>query len=303
MNGGNLPKEHIAVLKRQLAERITIPRDGVMIDATVGYGGHSFLFGEKLGPDGMILGLDVDESCITRAHLNLSGLACKVILVRENFARINEVAEKNRIEKADLILADLGFCSPQVSDPRKGLSFTENMPLDMRLDDRLETTAADIVNRSDEKYLADLIYRLGQDRASRRIARFIVDNRREGAITTTGQLAAIVCRALRKPAKAGKNRIHPATRTFQALRIAVNDELGNLKKLVEAAPDLLRKNGFIAIISFHSLEDGIVKENFRQNQRSGIYQIVTKKPITATRTEIKDNPGARSAKLRIASRN
>ena len=133
----NLPKEHIPVLKQQLAERINIPRDGLMLDATVGYGGHSFLFGENLGPDGMILGLDVDESCITRAHINLSGLACKVLLVRENFARINEVAENHAVEKADFILADLGFCSTQVSDPKRGLSFSENMPLDMRLDDRI----------------------------------------------------------------------------------------------------------------------------------------------------------------------
>ena len=260
------------------------------------------MFGKQLGPDGMIVGLDVDESCITRAHINLSSLACKVILVRENFSRIQEVAAKHGIDKADLILADLGFCSSQVADPQRGLSFLENMPLDMRLDGRLKTTAADIVNSYDEKALADLIYGFGQETASRRIARFIVQDRKIGAITTTGQLSAIVCRALKKPAIGRKSRTHPATKTFQALRIGVNDELASLEKLVAAAPNLLRKNGFVAIISFHSLEDRIVKLDFKQNKVDGIYEILTKKPITATREQIAKNPRARSAKLRIARR-
>ena len=296
----NSPNEHIPVLTEHLAEQIVLPTDGVMLDATVGHGGHSLLFGKQMGPDGTILGLDVDEGCITRAHINLSSLACKVILVRANFARIKEVAAEHGIEKADLIFADLGFCSSQVAEAQKGLSFRENMPLDMRLDDRTTTTAADIVNRSDEKSLADLIYRFGQDRASRRIARFIVRHRQAGAITTTGQLATIVCRALKKPAVGRKSRTHPATKTFQALRIAVNDELANLEKLVEAAPTLLNKNGFAAVISFHSLEDRIVKTNFKQNKLADIYEILTKKPITATREQVAQNPRARSAKLRIA---
>jgi len=298
----NLPSKHIAVLKQELAERITIPKDGVMVDVTVGHGGHSLLFGKDLGPDGMILGLDVDGSCLTRAHINLSRLACKVVLVRENFADISDVGVRQGIKKADLILADLGFCSSQVSDPERGLSFQENMPLDMRLDDRITTTAADIVNSSDEKSLADLIYKFGQDRGSRRIARFIVEHRKAGRITTTGQLATIVCRAFGRPARGRKRKLHPATKTFQALRIAVNDELSNLEKLVSAAPTLLRQNGFMAVISFHSLEDRIVKTNFKEKERNGIYQILTKKPITATRAEVKQNPRARSAKLRIARR-
>ena len=298
----NSPNEHIPVLTENLAEQIVLPTDGVMLDATVGHGGHSLLFGKQLGPDGTIIGLDVDEGCITRAQINLSSLACKVILVRANFARIKEVAAEHGIEKADLIFADLGFCSSQLAEAQRGLSFRENMPLDMRLDDRITTTAADIVNRSDEKSLADLIYRFGQDRASRRIARFIIQHRQAGAITTTGQLAAIVCRALGQPATGRKSRTHPATRTFQALRIAVNDELANLEKLVAAAPALLRENGFVAVISFHSLEDRIVKVNFKENKLAGIYEILTKKPITATREQITQNPRARSAKLRIARR-
>ena len=298
----NSPNEHIPVLTQTLAERISLPRDAVVVDATVGHGGHSFLFGKTLGPDGLIVGLDVDESCIDRAQVALSNLGCKAVLVRENFARIAEVTAAQAIEKVDFILVDLGFCSAQLADAQRGLSFQENMPLDMRLDDRSKITAADIVNNEDEKSLANLIYKFGQDRASRRIARFIVQYRQTQPITTTGQLVAIVCRALGQPAKGRKSKIHPATRTFQALRIAVNDELGNLKKLLAAAPGLLGTNGFMAIISFHSLEDKLVKENFKRNKVEGIYEIITKKPLVASRAEIARNPRARSAKLRIARR-
>jgi 16S rRNA (cytosine1402-N4)-methyltransferase len=296
----NWPNGHIPVLTQTLAEQISLPKDAVVVDATVGHGGHSLMFGKTLGPGGTIVGLDVDEGCITRAHATLSNLVCKVVSVRENFARIADVTAEQGIKKVDLILADLGFCSAQLADAQRGLSFQENMPLDMRLDDRSKTTAADIVSNWDEKSLADLIYRFGQDRASRRIARFIVQYRRARPITTTGQLATIVCRALGQPAKGRKSKIHPATRTFQALRIAVNDELDNLEKLLAAGPGLLRTNGFIAIISFHSLEDKLVKENFKRNKVESIYEIITKKPLVASRAEIARNPRARSAKLRIA---
>ena len=298
----NLPPEHTPVLVQNLAERISLPVDAVVIDATIGYGGHSLLFGKMLGPRGVILGLDVDQKCIDKARERLAVLACKVIMVRENFTQIAEVAQEHGIEKVDLILADLGFCSAQLGDPRKGLSFQENMPLDMRLDDRSETTAADIVNKLDEKQLADLIYKFGQDRASRRIARSIVWHRQKREIATTAQLAAIVCKALNRPVKKTRTRIHPATRTFQALRIAVNNELENLKRLLVAAPDLLKRQGTVAVISFHSLEDKIVKDNFRERKLEGVYEIMTKKPLLASRAEIAQNRRARSAKLRIAER-
>ena len=199
-------------------------------------------------------------------------------------------------------MADLGISSVQLEDVDSGLSFLKDMPLDMRIDKRLKRTAADIVNKSDEKSLADLIYNFGQDRASRRIARFIVRQREIEPIATTGQLAQIVCKAFGKIKRGRRSRIHPATRTFQALRIAVNDELENLKKLLASAPDMLKENGYIAIISFHSLEDRLVKYDFRQNGKSGIYRIVTKKPIVPTRVEIEENRRARSAKLRIAQK-
>jgi 16S rRNA (cytosine1402-N4)-methyltransferase len=294
--------EHTPVLAGTLAEQIKLPSDGVMVDATIGQGGHSLLLGRTLGPEAVIVGLDVDKNAVHRAHLNLKELACNIILIHSNFAQIREELYKQGIEKVDLILADLGVSSSQLADAEFGLSFQKNMPLDMRIDKRLKRTAADIVNKSDEKSLADLIYRFGQDRASRRIARFIVRDRKVEPIQTTGQLAGIVCKAFGAKKRGVRSRIHPATRTFQALRIAVNDELENLKRLLVSAPDLLNKNGHIAIISFHSLEDGLVKNDFRQNEKAGNYRIITKKPIVPTQEEIRRNRRARSAKLRIAQK-
>lgn len=292
--------EHIPVLADALLRHISLPQDAVMVDATVGHGGHSLLFGKTLGPDGMIIGFDVDQRCLRRARAKLSDLACKVSLKRANFARIAEELTEQGVDRVDFILADLGFCSAQLADVEKGLSFQQDMPLDMRLDDRLTVTAADIVNRTDEKNLADIIYRYGQDRASRRIARFIVRSRDRQPIKTTAGLADIVCRALARPGKRRGERIHPATRTFQALRIAVNDELENLKRLLESAPELLKTGGYIAVICFHSLEDRIVKNNFKANAAAGLYEVLTKKPVRASSKEIAQNARARSAKLRIA---
>ena len=295
-----LSVEHVPVLTEPLLEIIQLPTDGKMVDATVGHGGHSRLFGRMLGPEGFLLGMDVDQNSIRRAQQTLSGLACRVGLVRENFAGISEVLSRQGFDKVDFILADLGFCSGQLEDPDRGLSFQKAMPLDMRLDNRLRTTAADLVNTLSQTELADLIYEYGQDRASRKIARFIVQQRSQKKFETTTELAALVTRALKQPVRPG--RIHPATRTFQALRIAVNRELESLDRLLAEAPTLLKPGGVIAIISFHSLEDGRVKWNFRQNKADGIYDILTKKPIVATREEIARNSRARSAKLRIAKR-
>ena len=273
-----------------------------MVDATIGHGGHSFLFGQTLGPEAVLVGLDVDEKSIRRAQLKLKDLACKVILLRSNFSQIGQRLYEQDIGKVDFILADLGLCSAQLADAEMGLSFSTDMPLDMRIDKRLKTSAADIVNKTDEKSLADLIYRLGQDRASRRIARFIVQHRRKQPVKTTAQLAAIVCKALARPGRKRKTRIHPATRTFQALRMAVNNELENLEKLLDSAPQLLNRNGRIAIISFHSLEDRLVKVNFKRNKEKGVYCDFTKKPIVPSAQEIAGNWRARSAKLRIAQK-
>ncbi len=289
--------EHIPVLAKTLVEQISLLQDAVMVDATIGHGGHSYLFAKQLSSKGIIFGMDVDEDSLSKAKETLKEVNCKVLLVHSNFSQISEKLNEHGIEKVDFILADLGLCSAQIANENLGLSFQTNMPLDMRIDKRLKRSAADIVNNTDEKSLADLIFKYGEDRASRRIARFIVSNRKENRITTTGQLAEIVCKAL---GKGKRSRIHPATRTFQALRIAVNQELDNLEMLLSAAPKLLNKNGLIAIISFHSLEDRIVKYDFRQNKADGIYEILTKKPLIPTQEEIDENNRARSAKLRIA---
>lgn len=294
--------EHIPVLAGTLAEQISLPSDGVMVDATIGQGGHSLLFGRTLGPEAVIVGFDVDKNAVQRAQSKLEGLACRVILLDSNFSQIGEQLHSQGIEKTDFILADLGICSAQLADAGFGLSFRTNMPLDMRIDKRLKRTAADIVNKRDEKSLADLIYKFGQERGSRRIARFIVRERQDRPIATTGRLAAIVCRALGRPGRKRKSRIHPATRTFQALRIAVNNELENLERLLASASPLLAQKGRIAVISYHSLEDRLVKNNFKENEKAGIYKIITKKPIVPSREEIDENQRARSAKLRIAEK-
>ena len=296
-------KRHIPVLARTLLEHISLPTDAVMVDATIGHGGHSLLFGQRLGAQATIIGLDVDQNSIDNAQKTLESLTCKVILVRENFSQIKEVLSNLGIAKIDFLLADLGFCSAQLEDEQKGLSFQKNMPLDMRLDNRLKTTAADIINRMDEKSLADIIYQFGEDHASRRIAKFIVHQRKAGPISTTEQLSIIVCRALgQSPTGGRKHKIHPATRTFQALRIAVNSELENLQTLLQDAPDVLDTTGRIAVISFHSLEDKVVKFDFKTNAVRGMYKVLTKKPLTADEEEKFENPRSRSAKLRIAER-
>ncbi|MGB2809582.1 MAG: 16S rRNA (cytosine(1402)-N(4))-methyltransferase RsmH [Sedimentisphaerales bacterium] len=294
--------EHIPVLARTLVEQINLPRDGVMVDATIGQGGHSLLFGKTLGPDGVIIALDVDKKSIQGAQIRLKDLACKVIFINGNFSEIGELVREQGVEKVDFILADLGLCSGQLADAEIGLSFQTDMPLDMRIDKRIKSSAADIVNKADQKSLADLIYKFGEERGSRRIARFIVRERQGRPIATTGQLAAIVCRALGQPGRRRKSRIHPATRTFQALRIAVNNELENLERLLVSASGLLAKKGRIAVISYHSLEDRLVKSNFKANEQAGTYKIITKKPIVPSREEIGENQRARSAKLRVAER-
>jgi 16S rRNA (cytosine1402-N4)-methyltransferase len=295
--------EHVPVLSESLAEQISLPQDGVMVDATVGHGGHSFLFGQHLGPGGTLIGLDCDSRSLEWARKRLAGLACKVILVKSNFSEIAEVLGSLALGPVDVLLADLGFCSGQLANNDLGLSFREDMPLDMRIDQSLTRTAADIVNTTDEQSLADLIYRFGQDRASRRIARFIVERRRHERITTTRQLAEVVCSALSRPKGKRKPRKHPATRTFQALRIAVNHELENLERLLAAAPALLGTDGVVAVISFHSLEDGMVKRDFKERAAEGVYRLRTKKPIVPNAAEIAANRRARSAKLRIAQKN
>ncbi len=300
--GNELKIEHIPVLADTLTEQVALPRNGTVVDATIGQGGHGLLFGKQLGSEGTLIGFDVDENALSRSSQRLRDLDCRVLLIHSNFAGIAEALHSHDIAGVDFILADLGYSSDQLSDLKIGISFQEDMPLDMRIDRSLETSAADIVNGLDETSLANLIFEFGQDRASRRIARFIVRQREHEPITTTGQLAAIVCKALYRPGRKKRDRIHPATRTFQALRIAVNHELDNLTQLLACAPDLLNSSGRVAIISFHSLEDRLVKYDFRGRASEGIYKVLTKKPLVPTEKEVQANRRARSAKLRIAQR-
>ncbi len=291
----NVRAEHIPVLADTLLQQIRLPKDAVMVDATIGHGSHAYLLSEKFKPVSHIIGFDVDPGSIEAAKRRLSPLGCKLTLLRDNFRNIRSRMSEIGVSKADLILADLGWCSAQITDHQKGMSYQENMPLDMRLDDRLEKTAADIVNNAEESTLADIIYKYGEERASRKIASLIVEQRKHSPITATGQLSNLIFRAV-------GGSVAAKSRVFQALRIAVNNELEVLEDFLEQVPEVLRVGGFTAVISFHSLEDRIVKENFNKNKKNNIYEIVTKKPLTASKGEIRTNPRSRSAKLRIAKR-
>jgi 16S rRNA (cytosine1402-N4)-methyltransferase len=275
----------------------------VVVDVTLGQGGHSRLLARRLGVNGTLIGLDVDPQALEAAQVNCQECHCRRVFRQGNFANLAYYLQKEGIAQVDFLLADLGYSSTQLADPENGLSFQSDMPLDMRIDKQLTVTAADIVNGTDETSLANLIFAYGQDRASRRIARFIVGMRQKAPIVTTGQLEAIVLKALHRPGrKQAYHRIHPATRTFQALRIAVNGELDNLQELLALAPQMLRPGGRIAVISFHSLEDRLVKLNFKENKLARLYKILTKKPLVADESEVRTNRRSRSAKLRIAER-
>ncbi len=293
---------HIPVLKDTLLDRIELLEGAVMYDLTIGHAGHTLAFAEKIGPTGTIIGFDADPRSLDTARNNTQAIAAEIRLFRENFRNIRRVYDENALPKADLVLADLGFCSAQLNDTQRGLSFLGNQPLDMRLDPRIKKTAADLLGELEEEALANLLFEYAQERASRRIARAIVEYRREKPIRSTAELAVIICKAMNQPLNRPGRKLHPATKTFQALRIAVNDELGALEEMLAAAPGILNENGQIAVISFHSLEDRIVKLDFKKNAQNGLYEILTKKPLEAERVEVDNNPRARSAKLRIARR-
>lgn len=277
---------HVSVLREELVDGLGLKSGGNYLDVTLGGGGHTELILQRL-PDVTVTGVDRDEMAIAAASARLKEFGDRLKIVRSNFAEFNPLGEK-----FDGIIADLGVSSAQFDQGDRGFSFRMDAPLDMRMDQRQELSAADIVNRYDEKVLADLIYEYGEERFSRRIARKIIEKR---PITTTKELEEIAFYSY--PPKARKGKIHPATRTFQALRIVVNGELDALKSLLEKAPHWLKPSGKIGIISFHSLEDRLVKNTFRQQ---GDLRILTKKPIIATEAEVDQNPRARSAKLRFA---
>lgn len=304
---------HIPVLLDEVLAGLQLQPGGTAIDCTLGGGGHTAHFLAQTAPTGRVLGLDADPAAIERVSNRFAEeiAAGRLVVVHAPFERVAEVAAANNFAQVDAILLDLGVSSFQLDEAERGFSLMQPGPLDMRFDPEQPLSAADIVNHWSERELADLIYQYGEERHSRRIARFLVQNR---PITTTQQLAELVTRAV--GGRRGE-RIHPATRTFQALRIAVNRELEQLTTVLPQALSLLRPGGRIAVISFHSLEDRIVKQwcqaeaatfvHDRMHPRGGYertpaLRIVTPKPITPSSQEVERNPRSRSAKLRIAER-
>jgi 16S rRNA (cytosine1402-N4)-methyltransferase len=267
-----------------------------MVDATVGAGGHAQLIAERLVPNGQLIALDQDETMLALARPKLAGLPAT--LVASNFERLREVLDELQIDRVDGVLADLGVCSDQLDAAERGFSFQQPGPLDMRMDAGRGEPASALLRRLNERDLADLIYEYGEERFSRRIARRIVEARQRQPLETTEQLAELVRRSVPRP-KGKRPTIDPATRTFQALRIAVNDELGALERLLAALPGCLKPGGRAVIISFHSLEDRRVKQSFRNKE---LWEVLTPKPIQAGDEEVAGNPRARSAKLRAARR-
>jgi 16S rRNA (cytosine1402-N4)-methyltransferase len=296
-HGSGREMGHVPVLLKEAIDFLAIKRGGTYIDATVGLGGHSFEIAKRLGAPGHLIGVDKDPAALAIAGAKLQGDADwpVVTLLHRSFA---ELANDQRPATIDGLLADIGVSSLQLNDAARGFSFQAEGPLDMRMNPQAELTADQVVNQVDEVTLADLIYEFGEERRSRRIARAIVRSR---PIRTTAQLADVVSAAAR-PMNQAERRIHPATRTFQAIRIFVNDELKDLRALLDAAPRVLKPGGRLVIISFHSLEDRIVKDALRDGVKQGHYELLTKKPVTAGEEEIDRNPRSRSAKLRAAKR-
>jgi 16S rRNA (cytosine1402-N4)-methyltransferase len=293
---------HVPVLPTEVLEALSPAPGQVFVDATLGAGGHARLLAERLGSSGRLIALDRDPAMLDLARPRLAGLP--VTLVPANFDQLREVLDGLGVAAADGVLADLGVCSDQLDEAERGLSFGQPGPLDMRLNPGEGEPASALLRRLGERDLADLIYRYGEERFSRRIARRIVEVRRQAPLETTDQLAELVRRCVPRPARAGrggrrKPAIDPATRVFQALRIAVNDELGALDRLLEALPGCVRPGGRVALISFHSLEDRRVKQALRDRAR---WEALTRKPVQAGPEEVRHNPRARSAKLRAARR-
>jgi 16S rRNA (cytosine1402-N4)-methyltransferase len=298
---------HLPVMAEQVLGLLDPQPGMICLDCTVGRGGHATLVAPRLGPAGRLIGIDLDSANLEFVRDRLGGCLPALDLVHSDFREAHAALAELGVSQVDLILADLGFSSSQMDDPQRGFSFSHEGPLDMRLDRSRKLTAAELVNRLPEKQLANLIWEYGEERASRKIARKIVECRRQAPIDTTLQLAQIVRQACgrlrtsgpgRRNKPAGRPRIDVATRTFMALRIAVNDELEALRQFLGRMPQLLRPGGKAVLISFHSLEDRQVKQAFMALKRQRTAEWLTKGPLTADRGQRDGNPRSRSAKLR-----
>lgn len=293
---------HISVFRNEVCEWLIPNRPITILDCTVGYGGHAELLLESGQPGTKVIGLDRDLDAIEFSRQRLSRFGDHVVLRQGNHRDLKQHLADVGISTVGGVIFDFGVSSPQIDDAARGFSFQQDGPLDMRMDQSIGLTATEVVNTSSESVLADIIYQFGEERYARRIARAIVQERQRCRIETTGALAAIVARSV--PASYRHGRIHCATRTFQAIRIAVNQELESIEPSLRDATDVLSEGGRICAISFHSLEDRMVKHTFRSLAQGPHAQLslCTKKPLIPSREECERNPRSRSAKLRVAER-
>jgi 16S rRNA (cytosine1402-N4)-methyltransferase len=287
---------HVPVMLHEVVEFLNLRPDGIYIDATLGGGGHAEAVLRSL-KGGKVLGIDRDPQMVEQARERLAAADGRLIVLQGNFAEIDSLHAQTGLPPADGMLADLGLSSIQLEDASRGFSFDRPGPLDMRMDPRSSPTAAELVNQSRERDLADLIFHFGEERHSRRIARAITGAR---PIQSTTSLAQVVMRAI--PFRAGHHHLHPATRTFLALRLAVNQELENLAQFLARALSVLSPQGRLVVLSFHSLEDRLVKQAFQRWRSNGLAKVLTPKPLRPSEQEVRANPRSRSAKLRAAEK-
>ncbi len=291
---------HKPVMFSEVLTALSLRSGQTVVDATLGLAGHAAGIIEKILPAGRLIGIDKDEEALNMARQNLAPFSENCLFANEDFRNIDKVLDGFDIDRVDAILFDLGVSSYQLENASRGFSIKNEGPLDMRMDRRSFISAYDLLNNLTEEEIASILWRFGQERFSRRIAHSVVNARAKSPISSTKQLAELVAKAV--PYKARFNRIHPATRTFQALRIAVNRELDSLGEALSKAAMLLNKKGRICVITFHSLEDKIVKENFRQLAHTGHFKLIFKKVLRPSQEEIKSNPRSRSAKMRVIER-
>lgn len=295
------PARHKPVLLQESIQGLNLTTGATVFEGTVGLGGHSEAICNAIGAKGLFIGTDADSDSLSLAEDRLYNLPCRKIFVCDNFRNIDKVLENAGVAKVDAILLDIGLSSRQLEVAPRGFSFLRDEPLLMTFNSTGEgLTAREIVNEWAEESIADVIYGYGEETAARMIAHAIVEARAKKPIETSSELAAIIKQGV--PSKLRFGRIHPATKTFQALRIAVNDELGALREGLAKGFALLAPEGRMAVISFHSLEDRIVKDFFRERAREGAGILITKKPISPQQEELRDNPRARSSKLRIITK-
>jgi 16S rRNA (cytosine1402-N4)-methyltransferase len=296
---------HISVLLGPVLDALAPKPGQIFVDCTLGLGGHSAELLQRVGPAGLVIGIDFDPANIEIARSRLAAVAGggRFELFHNNFAALPTVLAQAGVPQVDGLVADLGVASPQIDDPDRGFSYRRPGPLDMRMDPTRGKPASELINRIPERELASALLELGDETDARAIARLVVQRRAQRPITTTEELMAIVCEARDFTiARAAGAKLHPAARTFQALRILVNRELANLDRLLAVLPDCLKPGAAAAIISFHSGEDRRAKQAFREGQRAGVYSQLSPEPVVANETEQRENPRARSAKMRWARR-